>query len=193
MASETFYSPKAPVRYVHLIHADEYKGKWFYSVEMILDDSNPAHKAFLAKLETEFSAEHGAKKKRAPHGAPWTPIDGQPGKTRVRFKTNRFQNDDGTFTKGPRLVDAKKQAWNGAEIGSGSEMIIGFAIRGWDGEEGCGITLLPKAGQVVAYVPREDAGEQVAEGFDEVEGGYAVADAGGFVDEFAAGGEELGI
>ena len=193
MASETFYSPKAPVRYVHLIHADEYKGKWFYSVEMILDDSNTAHKSFLARLETEFSAEHGAKKKRAPHGAPWAPIDGQPGKTRVRFKTNRFQNDDGTFTKGPRLVDAKKQPWNGAEIGSGSEMIVGFTIRGWDGEEGCGITLLPKAAQVVAYVPREDAGEQVAEGFDEVEGGYAVADAGGFVDEFAAGGEDLGI
>jgi hypothetical protein len=184
MASETFYSPKAPVRYARLIHAGEYKGKWSYSVEMILDNSNPAHKSFLEKLEAEFSAEHGAKKKRAPKGKRWSPIDGQPGKTLVRFKTNRFENDDGTFAKGPRLVDAKKQPWNGAEIGNGSEMIIGFTILGWDGEEGCGVTLLPKACQVVSFVPREDtSGDEVAEGFEEQEG-YSVAAADGCHDEF---------
>ena len=182
------------MRFAHLIHPDLYKGNWSYSVELILDDSNPAHKAFLEKLETEFSAEHGAKKKRSPDGKRWAPIKGQPGKTKVQFKTRRFENKDGTFSKPPTLVDAKKRPWNGAEIGNDSEMIISFTIRGWDGEEGCGVTLLPKACQVVSFVPYVDTtGEDAAEGFDEVEGGYAVADAGGFVDEFAAGGEELGI
>ena len=73
-----------------------------------------------------------------------------------------------------------------------NKMIIGFIVKSW--KEDVGISLHPKACQVVSFVPREDtSGEQVAEGFDEVEGGYTVADAGGFVDEFAAGGEELGI
>jgi hypothetical protein len=185
MASETFYSPKAPVRYFHLIHADEYKGKWSYSVEMILDNSNSVHAAFLAKLETEFSAEHGAKKKRAPRGVPWGPLDGQPGKIRVKFKAYRFRNNDGTFSKGPMLVDAKKHPWSGAEVGSGSEMIISFSIWGYDGEEGCGVMLQPKAGQVVSFVPREDTtGEEAAEGFEEHDG-YSVAAADGYHDEFA--------
>ena len=183
MASETFYSPKAPVRYAHLIRAGEYKGKWNYSVELILDDANPAHKSFLDKIDAEFTALHGTKKRRAPKGSPCARIEQQPGKTRVKFSTRRFENDDGTCTKGPKIVDSKKQEWNGAEIGNGSEMIIGFTIGDWDGEEGCGITLRPKACQVVSYVPREDMGEAVADGFDEQDG-YQVGAASAYVDEF---------
>jgi hypothetical protein len=182
MASETFYSPKAPVRYAHLITAELYKEKWNYSVELILDDNNPAHKAFLAKLEAEFVSLHGAKRDRAKNGEPWSSIG--EGKTRVRFKTRRFENSDGTFSKGPRLVDAKKQLWNGQEIGNGSEMIVGFTIRDWT-DDGAGISLLPKACQVVSWVPREDAGEQVAEGFEEQEGYSVAATPDGYVDEFA--------
>ena len=46
MASETLYSPKAPVRYAHLITAELYKEKWNYSVELILDDNNQHIKHF---------------------------------------------------------------------------------------------------------------------------------------------------
>jgi len=182
MTSETFYSPKAPVRYAHLITAELYKEKWNYSVELILDDNNPAHKAFLANLEAEFVSLHGAKRDRAKGGEPWSSIG--EGKTRVRFKARRFKNSDGTFSKGPRLVDAKKQPWNGQEIGNGSEMIVGFTIRDWT-DDGAGITLLPKACQVVSWVPREDAREQVAEGFEEQEGYSVAADTSGYIDEFA--------
>jgi len=182
MASETFYSPKAPVRYAHLITADLYKEKWNYSVELILDDNNSAHKAFLAKLEAEFVSLHGAKRDRAKNGEPWSSIG--EGRTCVRFKTRRFENSDGTFSKGPRLVDAKKQPWNGQEIGNGSEMIVGFTIRDWT-DDGAGISLLPKACQVVSWVPREDAGEQVAEGFEEQEGYSVAAAPNGYHDEFA--------
>ena len=183
MASETFYSPKAPVRWAHLINADEYEGKYSYSCELVLSNNDPSHKLFLDKLEAEFVALHGAKKARSSKGTPWKSDKDDASKTVVRFKANRFENEDGTFSKGPRIVDAKKAPWDGSEIGNGSELIIGFTCYPWSRSEGCGITLQPKACQVVNFVPREDPGEQVAEGFEEQDG-YSVADAGGFVDEF---------
>lgn len=183
MASETFYSPKAPVRWAHLINADEYEGKYSYSCELVLSNNDPSHKLFLDKLEAEFVALHGAKKARSSKGTPWKSDKDDASKTVVRFKANRFENEDGTFSKGPRIVDAKKAPWDGSEIGNGSELIIGFTCYPWSRSEGCGITLQPKACQVVSFVPREDPGEQVAEGFEEQDG-YSVADAGGFVDEF---------
>ena len=180
MASETFYSPKAPVRYARLVNAGFYKDKWSYNVELILTDANPAHKAFLDKLESEFVALYGTKRQPAENGKPWLSLGD--GTTRVKFKTNRFENSDGTFSKGPRLVDAKRQPWNGQEIGNGSEMIISFTVSSW--KEDVGISLHPKACQVVSFVPREDtAGEEAAEGFEEQEG-YSVAAADGYHDEF---------
>ena len=181
------------MRWAHLINADEYEGKYSYSCELVLSNDDPAHAAFLKKLDAEFVALHGAKKARSSKGTPWKADKDDADKTVVRFKANRFTNDDGTHSKGPRIVDAKKATWSGQDIGNDSVLIVGFTIYPWSRSEGCGITLQPKACQVVQFVPREDMSEQVAEGFDEVEGGYAVADAGGLVDEFAAGGEELGI
>jgi hypothetical protein len=172
------------VRWAHLINADEYEGKYSYSCELVLDNNNAAHKAFLAKLEAEFVAQHGAKKSRSAKGEPWRPDKEDATKTVVRFKANRFSNDDGTFTKGPRMVDAKKQPWDGQEIGNGSELIIGFTVYPWNRSEGCGVTLQPKAVQVVTLIPREDPGDKVADGFDEQDG-YVVGQASEYVDEFA--------
>ena len=182
MASETFYSPKAPVRYARLVNAGFYKDKWSYSVELILTDVNPAHQAFLDKLESEFVALYGTKRQPAENGKPWLSLGD--GTTRVKFKTNRFENSDGTFSKGPRLVDAKKQPWNDQEIGNGSEVIISFTVKSW--KDDVGISLHPKACQVVSFVPREDTtGEEAAEGFEEQDG-YSVAESVGYVDEFAS-------
>lgn len=184
MASEIFYSPKAPVRWAHLINADEYEGKWSYSCELVLSNDIQAHRSFLERLEAEFVALHGAKKARSSKGTPWKADKDDATKTVVRFKANRFTNDDGTHSKGPRIVDAKKAAWDGQDIGNGSALIVGFTIYPWARSEGCGITLQPKACQVVDFVAREDMSEQVADGFEEQEGGYAVAPSG-YVDEFA--------
>lgn len=184
MGSETYYSPKATVRWAHLINADEYEGKYSYSCELVLSKNEPAHQAFLEKLEAEFVALHGAKKARSSKGTPWKPDKDDATKTVVRFKSNRFENPDGTFSKGPRIVDAKKQPWDGREIGNGSVLIVGFTIYPWSRSEGCGISLQPKACQVVEFVAREDLGEAVADGFEEQEG-FSVAEPSGFVDEFA--------
>jgi hypothetical protein len=186
MASETFYSPKAPVRWAHLINADEYEGKWSYSCELVLSNDIQAHRSFLEKLEAEFVALHGAKKARSSKGTPWKADKDDATKTVVRFKANRFTNDDGTHSKGPRIVDAKKAAWDGSEIGNGSLLVVGFTIYPWSRSEGCGITLQPKACQVVEFVAREDLGDAVADGFEEQEGGYAVAQPAGYHDEFAS-------
>lgn len=186
MASETFYSPKAPVRWAHLINADEYEGKYSYSCELVLSPAiEPSHKAFLDKLEAEFVALHGAKKSRSSKGTPWRPDKEDASKVVVRFKANRFENEDGSHSKGPRIVDAKKQPWDGREIGNGSELIVGFTCYPWNRSEGCGITLQPKACQVVTFVPREDPGDAVADGFEEQDG-YTVGAVDGFVDEFAS-------
>ena len=182
--AETFYSPKAPVRWAHLITADEYEGKYSYSCELVLSpETEPTHKAFIKLLNTEFVMLHGAKKPRSSKGTPWKPDKDDTSKVVVRFKANRFDNEDGTHTKGPRIVDAKKQPWDGREIGNGSELIVGFTIYPWSRSEGCGISLQPKACQVVTFIPREDAGEKVAEGFVEQDG-FSVADPSGYVDEF---------
>jgi hypothetical protein len=185
MASERIYSPKAPVRWAHLINADEYEGKWSYSCELVLSNDDPTHQAFIQKLEAEFVALHGAKKARSSKGTPWKADKDDASKTVVRFKANRFTNDDGTHSKGPRIVDAKKASWDGQDIGNGSILIVGFTIYPWARSEGCGITLQPKACQVVEFVAREDMGEQVADGFEEQEGGYSVAPTG-YHDEFAS-------
>ncbi len=184
MASELFISPCCPVRYAHLITAGFYDNKWTYSVELILDENNAEHKAFIEQLESEFVAHHGAKKNRAEKGTPWAiPGKNKNGKIFLKFKTNR-DFADGTQASPPPIIDAKRQPWDGREIGNGSELKIRYKIIRWDRGEGCGVTLIPKACQVVSFVPREDDGQQAAEEFDEVADGFALAnDASGFVGE----------
>ena len=194
MASDIYFSPAAPVRWAHLITArtqlDESKPR-AWTCELVLSNDNPKHKAFLAKLDQIFTDTHGSKAKRSDKGQPWKADKDDPTKTVVKFKAQEFVREDGSKASGPQLIDSKRSAWDGSAIGNGSELIIKFSTYGWTRPEGVGLSLQPKAAQVVAFVPRED--EDATEGFDEVEGGYAVADTGGFVDEFAAGGEELGI
>lgn len=174
--AEIIYSPCAPVRYAHLITAGLYEGKYSYSVELLLSPfTNPQHKAFIEKLDAEFIAQNGSKKTRAEKGTPWKADKTDPTITVVKFKSNRFENVNEvtgvtTYSKGPRIVDAKRNDWDGRDIGNGSEMIIGFTAHGWDRSEGCGIQLRPKACQVVKFVPYEGDDAKAADGFEEQDG-----------------------
>ena len=188
MATEILYSPLAPVRWAHLITAretlDPSKPK-AWTAELLLSQSNPKHVEFLMKLDQLFTDTHGQKKKRSDKGTPWKTDRDDSTITVVKFKSQEFVRDDGSKAAGPKVFDAKKQAWDGQEIGNGSTVILAFTTYGWERPEGTGLSLQPKAVQVVSFVPRADLGDAAADGFSEQEG-YSVtqAPAAGFVDEF---------
>ena len=185
MASDIHFTPAAPVRWCHLISArtqlDESKPK-AWTCELVLDNNDTKHMAFLAKLDQIFTDTHGTKKKRSDKGQPWKPDKDDPTKTVVKFKALEFIREDGSKATGPQIIDAKRQAWDGSQIGNASQLIIKFSTYGWERPEGTGLSLQPKAAQVLTFVPREQ--EDATDGFEEQDG-YSVTQPVGFVDEFA--------
>ena len=197
MASETFFTPQAPVIWAQLINArpqmDPSKPN-AWSVDLVLSPNTmPKHKAFIDKLDQIFSDTHGTKKKRSDKGQPWKADKENPSQVIVKFKTQEFEREDGTKATGPQLIDSKRQPWDGKAIGNGSEMIIKFTTYGWERPEGTGLSLQVKAAQVLKYVAREE--EDATAGFDEQDG-YSVSTANpswenpswtsGYVDEFGS-------
>lgn len=184
-SAETHFTPQAPVRWAHLITArtqlDESKPRAWTCELLLSPGTNPKHKAFLAKLESILTDTHGTKKRISDKGKPWKQDAQDPSITVVKFKTLEFVNDDGSKVKGPQIIDAKRNAWNGAAIGNGSELIVKFSAAGWERPEGVGLSLRPRAAQVLTYVPREE--EDATDGFEEQDG-FSVAEPAGYVDEF---------
>jgi hypothetical protein len=101
-------------------------------------------------MEDQFIPLHGNRQRRAEKGFTWKADQEKPSEiTVLRFKVPQFQRRDGSLSEGPRIVDARKQPWDGAAIGNGSKVIVAFDIYDWDGENGCGMTFQPLAVQVV--------------------------------------------
>jgi hypothetical protein len=187
MANDIIYSPLAPVRWAHLITArtqlDEAKPK-AWSCELLLSQLDPKHVAFLERLDQLFTDTHGSKKKRSDKGQPWKADKEDPTITVVKFKATEFVRDDGSKAAGPKVIDSRKQPWDGQAIGNGSKCILAFTCYGWERPEGTGLSLQPKAVQVVSLVPYEGSDERAVDGFEEQEG-YSVASAASVADEFA--------
>ena len=188
MAKNIIYSPLAPVRWAHLVTAREQlepNKPRAWTCDMLLSQLDPKHGAFLQKLEQVFTDAHGSMKKRSEKGEPWKKDKEDATLTVVKFKTLEFVRDDGSKAKGPRIIDSRKQAWDGQAIGNGSKCIIAFTVHAWNRPEGTGLTLMPSAVQVVSLVPYEGNDEKAVDGFAEQDG-YVVASAepAGFVDEF---------
>ena len=172
MAKDIFRTPLAEVRWAHLItprhQLDKSKPK-AWTADLLLPNSDEKAQSFLLAMEDQFIALHGSRKRRAEKGFPWKPDKEKPSEiTVVRFKVPQFQRRDGSLSEGPRIVDAKKQPWDGAAIGNGSKVIVAFDIYDWDGENGCGMTFQPRAVQVVEFVPYEQV--DPTDGFEEVDG-----------------------
>lgn len=186
MAPAILYSPLAPVRWAHLITAreqlDPNKPK-AWTCELLLSQDDPKHQAFLVSLDALFTDTHGSKKKRSDKGVPWKTDREDPTITVVKFKAQQFVRDDSSTAPGPKVMDSRKQPWDGSQIGNGSEVVLAFTTYGWERPEGTGLSLQPKAVQVVSFVPRADLGESAADGFEEQEG-YSVQAAASFTDEF---------
>ena len=186
MPSAIIYSPLAPVRWAHLITAreqlDTAKPR-AWTCELLLSQADPKHVAFVSQLDQIFTDTHGSKKKRSDKGQPWKTDKEDPTITVVKFKAQEFRRDDGSTAAGPRIIDSRKQAWDGQQIGNGSKLIIAFTTYGWERPEGTGLSLQPKAVQVVSLVPYEGADEKAVDGFEEQDG-YSVTNATPAADEF---------
>ena len=188
MASDIYFSPAAPVRWCHLITArtqlDESKPR-AWTAELVLSPATDSkHRAFVEKLDQIFTDTHGTKKKRSDKGQPWKADKEDPTKVVVKFKAQEFIREDGSKAAGPQIIDSKRHPWDGSAIGNGSELIIKFSTYGWERPEGTGLSLQPKAAQVVQFVPREE--QDATDGFEEQDG-YSVASAAldGYHDEFS--------
>jgi hypothetical protein len=189
--SKVLYSPLCEARWVNLIdprpQMDPDKPK-AWTCDLVLPKDDPKTEAFVQRLEEALVAEHGPKKRRSDKGFPIKPDKNDPSKLVCKFKSQQNQKSDGSFWPGPKLIDAKKQAWDGRAIGNGSKLVIAFKVNAWDRPEGVGITLIPTAAQVVHFVPYiEDDG---VDGFEEQEG-FTVPSVADEFDEF--GGEDPGF
>ena len=174
MAKELIKTPLAEIRWCKLLEArrqfDETK-PLAYGCELLLDNDNSEHQAWLAAMEDQYAVIHGNTKKSV-HAFPWAPDKDKPKEhTVVRFKLPEFTFKDGNKSAGPTLMDSRKTPWDRTiEIGNGSKVIVAFDIYGWQSPTGNGMTFQPRAAMIVDLVeaPSRDA----TTAFDVVEGGF---------------------
>lgn len=183
--TKVLYSPLCEARWAYLIEPraqmDPDKPK-AWSVDLVMKKDDPKTEAFIKRLEEVFVAEHGTKKRRSDKGFPVKPDKNDPNLLIAKFKAQQLIRDDGSSAPAPKVIDSKKQAWSGDAIGNGSKLIVAFKPFAWDRPEGCGLSLILRAAQVVHFVPYE--GDDATDGFEEQEG-YTVAGVADEFDEFA--------
>jgi hypothetical protein len=187
--AKVLYTPLAEARWAYLIEPRPQMDPdkpLAWSVDLVFPAGDPKTIDFHKKLEDAFVAEHGTKKRRSDKGFPLKADKSDPDLLVCKFKAQQLVRRDGTTAPGPKLIDAKKQPWDGSAIGNGSKLIVAFKLHAWDRPEGCGISLIPRAAQVVHFVPYLE--EDATEGFEEQAGGYTVP---GVADEFDEFGDEL--
>ena len=158
MAKELMRTPVVEVRWCKLL--GEARPNKFeptkpptWSVEVLLDNDNPEHMAFCELIESKYDELHPNKKKHS-HWLPIKPDKDQPRKRQVcRMNLKEFTFRDGNKSEGPTVFDEKGRFWDQQKlIGNGSKMRVGFTIYAWEGPTGCGLSLEPKAAQVVEWM-----------------------------------------
>ena len=145
-----------------------------WSVELVLDNDNKTHMAWIEEMESKYKEFHGETKK----SNNWFPAKPDPeaprSRTVVSFKLPMWTRKDGTVSEGPCVFDAARNPWDQKRlVGNGSKVIIGFDIYAWPSRgTGAGLTFQPKQAQVVdlvEYVSEEKKSECV---FESVPGGF---------------------
>ena len=128
-----------------------------WEVEILLENDNKEHMAWCEEVEALFDQLHPGKKKSA-NWLPIRPDKDQPRKRQqCRMKLKQWIRD-GVASEGPTVFDAKGHQWDGRKaIGNGSKMIIGYDVFAWEGPSGAGLSLQPRAAQVVEHMAFEGA------------------------------------
>lgn len=160
MAKELRRTPLVEVRWCGL-EKEPRKNKFepskpaTWEVEIVLENSSKEHMAWCEEVEALFEELHPGKRK----GANWLPIKpdkDEPRKRQVcRMKLKQWIKN-GVSSEGPTVFDAKGLLWDPAQaIGNGSKMIIGYEVYAWEGVSGAGLSLQPRAAQVVEHIAFE--------------------------------------
>jgi hypothetical protein len=142
-------------------------GVYKVNLEMSAEDAEP----FLSQVEAllaEFVAQKKAelkKDKLKMHQAPWEENDGQ---VQLKLKVKALGKDKAgeTYSRAPKLFNASGEVITD-NIGGGSKLKVAVVPYCWyTASLGAGVTLQPKAIQVLELVTWGDGGSAAAYGFD---------------------------
>lgn len=172
MAKELMRTPIVEVRWCKLL--GEARPNKFepskpptWEIEILLDNDNPEHMAWCEEIESKFDELHPNEKK----SANWLPIkpDKEAPRKRqsCRMKLKQFTFKDGNTSEGPTVFNKNGSIWPDTKlIGNGSKMRIGFEIYPWKGPSGAGLSLQPRAAQVIEWLAApETVGRTTASDF----------------------------
>jgi len=166
----TITTPAGIARYPSLNKPDtkfDEVGVYKVNLEMSAEDAEP----FLSQVESllaEFVAQKKAelkKDKLKMHQAPWEENDGQ---VQLKLKVKALGKDKAgeTYSRAPKLFNASGEVITD-NIGGGSKLKVAVVPYCWyTASLGAGVTLQPKAVQVLELVTWGDGGSAAAYGFD---------------------------
>ena len=175
-ANEILYSPKGEFSWAKVLgeprgfDGDMEKRSW--SVNLLLDDTDPQCQELIQKIKDKYVEEHG-KKKPHQHGVPYKPHVDQDGnatgKMQFTFKRPEFTSR-GDAKGAPTVVDATGvQKWPEDKlIGNGSVGRVKFHIYPWGlGKPNPGVGMELRGVQVLELVEYEtdDGGFSQEDGF----------------------------
>ena len=158
MAKELMRTPVVEVQWCKLL-GDARPNKFepskppTWEIEILLDNDNPEHMAWCEEIEGKFEELLPGERKSA-NWLPIKPDKEQPRKRQsCRMKLKQFTFKDGGTSEGPTVFDKDGNLWDHKQlIGNGSKMRIGFDIYAWKGPSGAGMSLQPRAAQVVEWL-----------------------------------------
>jgi hypothetical protein len=171
--NKTITTPAGIARYPRLNTPDtkfSEEGQYKVDLEMSSEDAKP----FIEIIESMF-ADFVADKKRELkkdkikiHAAPWTENDGMV-QLKLKVKATGKSKDGETYTRQPKLFDASGQVTN-ENIGGGSKLKVAVVPYMWyTASLGAGITLQPKAVQILDLVTWSSGGTAESYGFEVTE------------------------
>jgi hypothetical protein len=166
----TITTPAGVARYPHLNRPDtkfDDVGVYKVNLELTAEEAEP----FIAQVEA-LLAEFVAEKKRElkkdklkMHAAPWEENDGVV-QLKLKVKAMGKAKDGETYSRAPKLFNASGEVITD-NIGGGSKLKVAVVPYCWyTGTLGAGVTLQPKAVQVLDLVTWGDGGSAAAYGFD---------------------------
>jgi hypothetical protein len=190
--NKTITTPAGIARYPRLNSPDtkfSEEGQYKVDLEMSAEDAEPFLKqieamfaeflsAKLAEINNKLVMEGLPKKaKLKQHAAPWTDNDGMV-QLKLKVKATGKGKDGETYTRQPKLFDASGQITN-ENIGGGSKLKVAVVPYFWyTASLGAGITLQPKAVQILDLVTWSSGGSAESYGFEVTEAPRSTAKTG---------------